>query len=115
QRHHRIHSKILEVLDAIDHVQNLADSMWTDVMTLVVPRVEHADVKLIDDQIVERRRTKSLIAPDICARIAHDAVARIPWVAAHLELARIGIALESLAALANYVEPIEIPVLDTGE
>ena len=115
QRHHRVYSKVLEVLDAVDHIQNLADSMWTDVVALVVAGIEHADVKLVDDQIVERRWTKSLITPDIRTRIAHDAVARIPRVAAHLELTRVGIAFEAFAALANYVESIKITVLDAGE
>src|SRR5204862_4044513 len=39
-----------------------------------VLRIEHADMKLIDDQVAEIRWTEPRIVPKIIARIAHDAV-----------------------------------------
>src|SRR5262249_26212912 len=80
----------------------------------IVLRVEDADVKLVDDQTVERRRAKSSVVPDVVARIADDAVARIPGIAAHLELARVRIALEPFAPGADDVEAVEIAVGHAG-
>ena len=86
--------------------------MRPDVLAGGVLRVKHADVKLVDDQVAESRRAEARVVPGIIAGIAHDAVAvRIP---VELELARIGIALEALAAGADDVEAIEVAVLDSG-
>ena len=110
QRHDGIHAKVREIFDALHHIQDLADPMRADVFAGRILRVERSDVKLIDDQVVESRRTEVCVMPLVARRIAHDAVAvRIP---VELELARIRIALEALAAGADHVEPIEVAVLD---
>src|SRR6202008_3528372 len=93
KRHHGIDAEILEILDPVDNIENLADAVRPDVSAKVVLRIEDADVKLIDDEIAEGGRTKVGIVPRIVRWVAYDTVA--VRIAVELELARIGVALES--------------------
>ena len=86
--------------------------MRANVLSRIVLRVEHTNVELINDQIVERGRTKSRVVPNVFVRIADDAIARIPGItAAHFQFARVRVALETLAAGADDVKAIEVVVL----
>ena len=63
QRHDGVHAEVREIFDAIHHIQDLADAMRPDVLARGILRIEHADVKLIDDQIAESRRTEPCVVP----------------------------------------------------
>src|SRR4051794_41173489 len=84
--------------------------MRADVSAQVIFGVEDADVKLIDDEVIESGRTKARIMPGIVGGIAYNAIA--VWIAVELKLARVWVALEAFTAGANHIEAIEITVFD---
>ena len=111
QRHHGVHAKIREIFDPLHYIQNLADAMWPDVLAGGILRIEHADVKLVNDEVAEGRRTESRIVPGIIVRIAHDAVA--VGISIEFQFARIRIAFEAFAARSDHVKAIKVAVLES--
>src|SRR4051812_40356942 len=110
KRHHGVDAEIRPIFDPINNIEDLADPMPPDVSAKIIFGVEDADVKLIDDEVVESGRTKARIVPGIVGGIAYDAIA--VWIAVELQLARIWVTLEAFTAGANHIEAIEVAVFD---
>src|SRR2546423_6752533 len=111
QRHHSIHAKVREIFDPIYDIENLADSMRPNVFIFIILRVEYSNVKLVDNEVVERRRPKFSVMPRIIGRIADNTVAI--RIAVKFQLARIRVALEPFAAGSDDKEAIEVTVFDS--
>ena len=68
-------------------------------------------MELIDNEIVESRRTESGIVPFVVGGIAYDAIA--VGISVKLQLARIRVALEPFAAGSDDEKSIEVAVFDS--
>src|SRR3954466_5093898 len=110
KRHHGVDAEIRPIFDPVETIEDLADAMRADVSAQIIFGVEDADVKLIDDEVIESGRTKASIVPGVVRGLAYDAIAI--WIAVELKLARIGVALEAFTAGANHIEAIKITVFD---
>ena len=70
-----VHAETSQMFQFFDDVQKRATALLADIAAGLVLRPPGADVKLIDDEIVEPRRLPPLVMPRIGLRIANDAVA----------------------------------------
>ena len=104
QRLEGVDAEVGEVLDPVERVQELRHAPGPAVAAGVVAREEPADVELVDDEVVERRRPEACVVPRVRARVAHDAVA--VGVVVQLELARPRVALQSRATRSDDEEPV---------
>src|SRR5689334_9000217 len=97
-----------EVGQTVDYVEERRDAV------LAIGSVERADVKLIDDQVVERGRPETTVVPGKTGRVADDAVTdRIGRVQG--ELAGVWVALVPVVAEAMYVELVLVAIADAGD
>ena len=87
--------------------------MPPDVSAQVVLRVEHTDVELVDDEVIESGRTEACVVPGIVRRVAYHAVAI--WIPVEFELPRVWIALEAFTTGSNDIEAIKATVFDAGQ
>jgi hypothetical protein len=82
--------------------------MRPDIPASGVLRIEHADMELVDDQIIECWRSEPRIVPGIIGRVTHNAVA--VGVPVKFQFARIRITLEALTARSDDVKAVEIAI-----
>src|SRR4051812_18458231 len=111
QRHHSVDAEVGEIFDPTYDIEDLADAMRPNVFACLILRVEHADMKLIDNEVIERGRPEFSVMPRIVGRIAHNAIAI--RIAVKFQLARIRVALEPFAAGSDDEESIEVAVFDS--
>jgi hypothetical protein len=74
QRLNRVDAQVGEVFHAFEGVEELRDTVGTDVLPHVVAGGEHADVELVDHEIAECWRPKLPVVPGIRTGITDDAV-----------------------------------------
>ncbi len=100
-------AKVAEVGQARDDVEELAG------LLSALRGPEGADVKLVDDEVMELRRAPRGIVPGITARVAREAV----WIGPGgliTQFAGVGVALGIVAAGAEDVELVAGTVLEAG-
>jgi hypothetical protein len=104
KRLHRIHSKIGEVLNAIEGIQELCYSSRPAIAAGVIPGGEHPHMELIHDQIIESRWPEPLVVPWIGIRRSDDAISvtEVP----EFQLARPRVTLRTGPALAHHPEAV---------
>ena len=92
----------------LHRVEKLRHPARPKVFASSVPRVAGANVKLVDDEIAELRRSPALVVPRVGRRAAEHTAGPRPVVR---QLASARIALEALAAVAADEEPIGVALL----
>src|SRR5207249_4585140 len=104
----RVDTEVDQVVDPIQHIEELRPRRGTTVLTLGVHGVEGADMQLIDDQGMKGRWLEALIVPRIALRIADDTVTVRE---SRPKLAGVWIAFQARAARTDNEKAVPVPIL----
>ena len=113
ERLERVDAEVQEVLELEEDVQERSPPGGPTVGAVGVCGVVGPDVELVNDEVAEVRRPKTLVMPGVGVRVPDDAVAVGPG-GVKPQLPGVGVALQALATRAHDEKSVGIPVFHAG-